>query len=623
MKTNRSKKSNLPQTSEYPRYRYIFTVAVTAAALLAVFAVRLHLFRLTGDSLVIFSSSNGMCADWFLYVKEIIYLIIAAAVCIYAVGERIFPDKPYNVNRIKSRDARPLLICIGVYLIAAFLSSVLSAHREVVLLGMCTEFEGLAAIFSYCVLFCFGYNYICKKTLGAYKLLLTLLIAVVSVLAVVEYLTVPLMTLPFMKYIIAPSEYREAAANISHSNDFREAVLMFNNSNYTGGFFTLMFPVAVYSIVSADKPARRLLGALLTAAAFIGCIMSNSTAAFYIVAAELILMTIFFAFKKLINIKGTLLVAGVFAVAAVGLSLATDNAFLKNIIKSFTNSGAYSTADNKLFRVKSVSIDGYDVRIKGDAGTYVITPPYDEGQIMTISDEGSEKSAVSQLDANNIVVYGMDGRKHISASVTSGILRIDCGYKDTIDFAVTTEGVKAIMQNARLITDIPQSEFAGKGLEKYYSFATGRGYIWLNTLPILKGCLLTGKGCGNYPFVFEQDDIAGLCNTHGTYHIVTDKPHNRYLQIAVTCGIPALIAVLVLFGLFAVRGMRFFGRTAPSELSADKDRLFVFCLMTGCLGFMAVGIVNDSIITVDPLFWLFLGSAFSLIDIMRGEARAK
>ena len=79
---------------------------------------------------------------------------------------------------------------------------------------MATEFEGLAAIFAYCILFLFGFNYISGKTLGSFKRILLTLTGVTSVLAVIEYLTAPILTLPFMKYIIAPAKYRSVAENI-------------------------------------------------------------------------------------------------------------------------------------------------------------------------------------------------------------------------------------------------------------------------------------------------------------------------------------------------------------------------------------------------------------------------
>lgn len=623
MKNTNSKNKLSVNAEAPPAYRYIFTYIISALALFSIFAVRLHIFSLSGDWLRVFSSDGGLQADWFLYVKEIIYFALACVICLYAAGERIFPDKPYISDNIRTKEARPAVCCICVYFTAAVLSAVFSSHRDVVLWGMATEFEGLAAIFAYCILFLFGFNYISGRAFSTFKKLLLVLTGVTSALAVVEYLTVPLMTLPFMKYVIAPAKYRSAAESITSSNDFREAVLMFHNANYTGGFFVLVFPVSLYVLITAKNWGVRIAGALLSVAALAGCIMSNSTAAFYILLAESALMLVFALIKRLVSVKGMLAFIGTAAAAALVLNIATGSDYLDNIVKSFTNAGSYSAEYSDVYRLRKIDIDGFEIHISGEGSSYVIVPPVEEGQMLTVSAGDGSPSAVERIDNNNVIVYDGDSGCRIAVSVNSGILSIDCGYKNTIDFAVTTEGSKAIMQNARLSADIPESPFNDTWLFDYYSFATGRGYIWLNTLPILKSCLLIGKGCGNFPLYFEQDDIVGLCNTHGTYHIVTDKPHSLYLQIGVTCGIPALIAVIVLFGLFIFRGLGYFIKTDRKRLSADPDKLFLFCLMVGIFGFMAAGLVNDSIDTVNPVFWLCFGAAFGSLSIFRKEAEAK
>ena len=56
--------------------------------------------------------------------------------------------------------------------------------------------------------------------------------------------------------------------------------------------------------------------------------------------------------------------------------------------------------------------------------------------------------------------------------------------------------------------------------------------------------------------------------------------------------------------------MRKILRTAPAEYSEDKNRIFILCLFTGLCGFMIMGLVNDSIVTVNPFFWFNFGIAF-------------
>ena len=120
-----------------------------------------------------------------------------------------------------------------------------------------------------------------------------------------------------------------------------------------------------------------------------------------------------------------------------------------------------------------------------------------------------------------------------------------------------------------------------------------------------------------------QNDVVGLSNTDGTYRLVVDKPHSRYLQIALTCGIPALLALLVLLGAFLLSAAKSALKWRRDDLLADRNRLFLICLCAGIVGFLVEGIVNDGNISVEPIFWLFLGTAHGmLLELGKGEANA-
>ncbi len=618
-----SKQKRKMQTGSAPAYRNIFSYILICAVFLLPFTAYLHIDKLSGKSLELFSSDSGLIADWFLYCKELFLLIIAAVVCVFFVGEKIFPDRPYRNSPLSRKNARLPLICIGVYILLAVLSGLFSDNKDVVLWGLHTEYEGIIAVFGYCILFLAGYNYINeRKSLDFYKKAFFVLIAASSLLAVFEYIYSPLMELPFMKYLIAPSEYREMAGSINLANNYRESVLMFYNTNYMGGFCTIIFPVSVYYVLSAEGIAKKILPVLVTFASFATGIMSNSTAAFYVMLAEAIILSVLLCMKKAFSVKWVISGISVCAAAVIVINLATGNDFIQNIIKSITNQGTYKE-ESTTFTLDGISISDYTVYFSSKDSEYSITLPSAENEVMTVNGLNDTMFGKEQTDADTIKITDLNSGAVIGAMLRQGVLYLDLGYKSTIDFAVTTDGVKAIVQNAALLDEIPTAKFNGTSLSRFYSAATGRGYIWLNTLPILKDCIIVGKGAGNFPFVFVQNDIAGLCNTHGTYRIITDKPHSWYLQIAVTSGIIALAAVVVLFGRFVLTGLKKFIGTKGNAILENKDNLFMMCLFTGLCGFMAIGLANDSIITVNPFFWFNFGAAFYYIVSHGKEVNVK
>ena len=144
--------------------------------------------------------------------------------------------------------------------------------------------------------------------------------------------------------------------------------------------------------------------------------------------------------------------------------------------------------------------------------------------------------------------------------------------------------------------------------------------IYGHRLPIIKDSLIVGGGNGTFAFRFRQNEIVGLLNTHGSCKYVIDRPHNWYIQIACSAGVPALIAVLVLFIYYIISFCKRFkvacagksdGKTGTTKETGigSKIELLDIGLFAGLVGFMVCGLINDSCITVNPMFWLFLGWA--------------
>ncbi len=612
-------KKNKNQEIPEPAYRRRFSYFITCSVFSILFAVRLHIERLTGKSLNIFASDNGAYADWFLYCKEILLFTLSVIIVLYAIGERIFPDEPCRNNPLFKKNALVPALLTAFYFFMSVLSALFSENKEVVLWGMCSEFEGIAAIFSYCILFFAGYNFFTSpKAQLFYRKAFFILIFITAALAVFEYTFTPILELPFMKYLIAPAEYRELAASLNISDTFRESVLMFYNSNYMGGFCTIICPVSIYYIVAADKLSHKIICGILCALAFTTAIMSNSTAAFYIIIIESLFLAIIMIAKRIIKPKRIIILFSAVLAVTIIVSTASGNDYLKTILKSIKNSGTYS-GDSAVFELDTIEISGNSVIFSGNGSEYIVTPPYNSGEILEVSGLNDTIFTETKIDNNTIMINDVNTGQDINILLNEGILYLDFSYKHTIDFAVTDGGVKAIVQNAQLIDTIPESPFNDSSLSDYYGFATGRGYIWLNTLPILKDCWLIGKGAGNFPFFFIQNDIVGLSNTNGTYHIIVDKPHSWYLQIAVDSGIPALIAIFSLFLLFVLTCISVLFKTSSEQYRTDKKRTFMLCLFTGLCGFMIIGIVNDSMVTVNPFFWFNFGIAFCQIKNLTKE----
>ena len=98
-------------------------------------------------------------------------------------------------------------------------------------------------------------------------------------------------------------------------------------------------------------------------------------------------------------------------------------------------------------------------------------------------------------------------------------------YDDQLSFTTTLGKEYASFDEIRQIGD-----------GRFDRFATGRGYIWSRTLPIVLEKPLLGYGGDTFALYFPQNDLLGKANTYNTFNMYVDKPHNMYLQMVVNFG---------------------------------------------------------------------------------------
>ena len=151
------------------------------------------------------------------------------------------------------------------------------------------------------------------------------------------------------------------------------------------------------------------------------------------------------------------------------------------------------------------------------------------------------------------------------------------------------------------------------------NFGSGRGTIWAHSFPLLKKTVVIGTGADTYCAVYPQNDYAFKYNkgqgdvAHNLYLIV-DKPHNMYLHMGIGTGIISLLAILLLYGTYLVQSFKLFWKR-----NLENDFLSYAGVGTflGCTGFMVTGLVDDSTVSVMPLFYGLLGMGIAINMIIK------
>lgn len=177
------------------------------------------------------------------------------------------------------------------------------------------------------------------------------------------------------------------------------------------------------------------------------------------------------------------------------------------------------------------------------------------------------------------------------------------------------DGIKYYVNSFGRMTEIGEIEHSG--FENNPDFGTGRGFTWSRSIPLLKHTAIKGYGADTFAIYFPQNDYAGKYNT-ATFgwnrDVLIDKAHNMYLHAAVGTGVISVIALIALYGIYLIQSIRLFlGR----DLKADYLNFAGIGLFLGLFSFMISGLVNDSSVSVMPLFYSMLGAGIAVNMLIR------
>lgn len=129
----------------------------------------------------------------------------------------------------------------------------------------------------------------------------------------------------------------------------------------------------------------------------------------------------------------------------------------------------------------------------------------------------------------------------------------------------------------------------------FEEFGSKRGYIWKYAFEALPGHWLTGVGLDNFYYVFTS-------NPHWDRTHSAPRAHNEYIQTLVTQGVPAGINYIAMLVYACVTGVKTVIGTKNSE-----KRTLTWILLGMFAGYAAQALVNSSVVSVAPYFWITVG----------------
>ena len=553
-------------------------------------------------------------SDLFLYWKLIAMEITGVVMCIILVFGLAKKYWKVTGNRI-------IYLLLG-YALLTFVSTIVSEYAAYGWVGAYEQFEPVWCTLIYVLIVV----YICclvRDPRQVRILVFALAIGsfVLGVIGALQFFGIDLVTSSIGKFFIMPADLRNARLE---GEGFKGLTYMtLYNPNYVGSYVCLLLPLFFsFAVNERDKRLRVLYvtDCILLYLTGLGCKSDSARWGMILILALMIALWL----HRISDIRGRVALVLISSVAILGIHIyytagidafysdtssveqvaetatavedAEDNT--EEIIPISENLKGIETLDNALhveygnggFYISYSVVDNefyYDVT--DEDGAFVTAEQVENQYLFQITDPrfmGVQFAPVSYEDGSFGLQLIIDGKKWNFTNESDG----EPGYYYYNEFGKFDK-----------ITNAENYLFKDHG-----SFGNGRGFIWGETLAMLKHTLVLGTGADSFALAFPQDNyVEKYLNGYET--LIITKPHNMYLQIAVQNGVLALILFLVAVLIYLYKAWRSYQNKDESDMPGLQTGI-----AAGMIGYLFTGLVNDATICITPIFWCLFGLGIML-----------
>lgn len=555
-------------------------------------------------------SSNETNFDFFLVWKMYGLFAVMAAMFLYAMTD-FYNGKRSALHREKRKNAGFVLLLAGLYVVLALLSAIFAHDTGSAFLGGYAQYEPIIVLAAYVVIFMFTYFYVNgTETLMFLYGMLVAGIAVLSLIGVTQYLNMDFYGSDIGKSLITLFSNVDSD-RVSLKFEPGRVYMSLYNPNYVGSYVILVLPIVAVGMVIFKKMWPKAACAVIALMLVICLIGSGSVTGMtaLILSAVLFFLLAFAAVKN--AHKKIITATAITCVIAAAIALANMEV-IKNAVSKYR-----MEKDNFIIREMELSGDGVIIDYKGEK-LRIACENEVSGPSLSLYDGSGKQLLLSAVGDNNggMAVAGNDFYSELVignvslASNTRGFYA-KCG-ENTFVFTNDNDEGKYMYYNplGNITDDIVNSH--GVLFDNYERFASGRGFIWSRTIPLLADNLIIGCGPDNFVYEFPNNDYVSLMNNGYIGEVVT-RPHNMYLQIGVQTGVLSLVLFILIYVIYFIQSIRIYTK------STAFNALWMIgaAVMAGTAGYMVCGLANDSTVCVAPVFWGMLGLGYACNYLMK------
>ena len=565
-------------------------------------------------------------SEFFSQDKAFLLMIFCIILVVISIifFKKIFKNKDKTVNSI--------IFAGSIFLVFTLLSAIFSNYKQVSFYGIYDRAEGFITIACYFVLFV--YSIYTFKTTNDYKYIITpifILVAVNSLLGLFQYVGQDLLNSKLGMSIAVPSEYQKPNQGINLLYEKGKLYGTLFHYDYVGSFVAIVLPILFCLTLLEDEDIFHKLNlgffSLLSIWLLFG---STSRAGIIGIAVSAIFALIIFWKLVVEKWKPLLIVFSSILVIAVVGNFATKGSLFERVpslitdtLSVFKDTSDFDYKDHVPVRdIKHVDKDVQVVlqndtlSISYENNDYVFRNAKNE--IISYGKGNVNGNKLYTTNDENFKNISFKYGKFYSNSNRDDGLLLNMDNQPLFMFNLKSDNsIHLINLNSKKDIDIDFPPTVGfKGKEQ---LGSARGYIWSRSLPMLKDNLILGSGPDTFVFRFPQNDLIGLYYTYGSPNTIVDKPHNLYLEIALSDGIIALLAFLAVMAIYIIDSMKLYA--LKKDFTKSQKLGAATCL--GVIGYLFAGIFNDSVVSVAPVFWIVLGVGVAINYMNRKELNKK
>lgn len=527
--------------------------------------------------------------DLFLYYKQRFFIFITTVMFIFLITKLI-------KNRY-SLKIEIIYIPLFVYAIFSLVSSILSKHASLSFLGSYDQFESIFVVLGYCITVIFIVKYFNdEKDIQVVIKYLVIQTLIMSLLGIAQSTGHDLFMTKFGHDLIIPDTLRnmELKMNFEHNRVY----LTLFNPNYVGVYSSFLVPILLVLLFFSKKMRDRIIFSISILGLSICMIGSGSLAGLIGMAVSILFMFIFlwrYLWRKRIIVIPVIILG---CIAIVSL-----NQFLGHMLSNKAIAALHIQKNEYDLSSMETRDDGIHLTYKGNemilqysiaddmTGSFVLTDK--EGQLIDSLYDSSTNSFACTDERFIGLTFGLSNKG-------AGVFFIQ---EDGLQWEFTNQTGDGQYYYVNGIGKLDKMVTAESTLfTNYESLASGRGYIWSRTIPLLKKYVILGSGQDTFVTVFPRNDYLNYVRAGFGTQVLT-KPHNMYLQIGVQTGLISLLAFIIFYGMYFISSVRLYVK-GKFESYYEQVGMAIFI---GTISYMITGLTNDSSITTAPIFWTLLG----------------